>query len=144
VSAAIVGINAIDGGYRPYLARPAANPWDSKDAAAAAAAFNVLAALFPGQLGTLQPTYDDYVAALPDEPAGSKTAGVAVGEEAAAAMLDAREGDGRGGGPGTLVGTVPGVWRPTIPFFAQDPAPVADHGRLLERGHTHPRRATRP
>jgi hypothetical protein len=116
-------VNAIDGGYQPYLARPAANPWDSKDAAAATAAFKTLAALFPGQLGTLQPTYDSYVAALPDIPAGSKAAGVAAGESAAAAMLAARTNDGRGGGPGTLVGTVPGVWRPTIPFFAQDPAP---------------------
>src|SRR6266511_1141810 len=116
-------VNAIDGGYRPYLSRPAANPWDSKEAAAATAAFKVLAWLFPGQLGTLQPTYDAYVAALPDVPAGSKAAGVAVGEAAAAAMIAARTNDGRGGGPGTLVGTVPGVWRPTIPFFAQDPAP---------------------
>jgi hypothetical protein len=116
-------VNAIDGGYQPYLARPAANPWDSKAAAAAAAAFNVLKWLFPGQLGTLQPTYDSYMAGLPDMPAGSKAAGVAVGEAAAAAMIVARTNDGRGGGPGTLVGTLPGVWRPTIPFFAQDPAP---------------------
>jgi PAP2 superfamily len=116
-------VNAIDGGYRPYLVLPAANPWDSKDAAAAAAAFKVLAWLFPGQLVTLQPAYDGYVAALPDQPAGSKAAGVAIGEAAAAAMITARTNDGRGGGPGTLVGTTPGVWRPTIPFFAQDPAP---------------------
>jgi hypothetical protein len=116
-------VNAIDGGYRPYLVQPAANPWDSKDAAAAAAAYKVLAWLFPGQLATLQPAYDGYVAALPDQPAGSKAAGVAIGEAAAAAMITARTNDGRGGGPGTLVGTVPGVWRPTIPFFAQDPAP---------------------
>jgi hypothetical protein len=116
-------VNAIDGGYRPYLARPAANPWDSKAAATAAAAFNVLKWLFPGQLGTLQTTYDTYVAALPDLPAGSKAAGVAAGEAAAAAMIAARTNDGRGGGPGTLVGTTPGVWRPTIPFFQQDPAP---------------------
>jgi hypothetical protein len=116
-------VNAIDGGYRPYLVRPAANPWDSKEAAAATAAFKVLAGLFPGQLGTLQPQYDAYIAALPDDPVGSKAAGVAIGESAAAAMLAARANDGRGGGPGTLVGTTPGVWRPTIPFFVQDPAP---------------------
>src|SRR3989442_13869398 len=36
-------VNAIAGGYPPYLVRPAANPWDSKDAAAATAAFKVLA-----------------------------------------------------------------------------------------------------
>jgi hypothetical protein len=116
-------VNAIAGGYQPYLARPDANPWDSKEAAAATAAFKMLAWLFPGQLVALQSTYDAYIAALPDEPDGSRAGGVAVGEEAAAAMIAARTNDGRGGGPGTLVGTVPGVWRPTIPFFAQDPAP---------------------
>jgi hypothetical protein len=116
-------VNAIDGGYQPYLSRPAANPWDSKDAAVAAAAFNVLKWLFPGQLATLQSAYTAYVAALPDQPAGSRAAGVAVGEAAAADMIAARTNDGRGGGPGTLVGTLPGVWRPTIPFFQQDPAP---------------------
>jgi hypothetical protein len=38
-------------------------------------------------------------------------------------MIAARTNDGRGGGPGTLVGTTPGVWRPTAPFFLQDPVP---------------------
>jgi hypothetical protein len=122
-------VNAIDQRHQPYLVEPAANPWDSKDAAAATAAFRVLVGfpdltgLFPAQLPTLQPLYDAYIAALPDEPVGSKAGGIAVGEEAARAMLTARQGDGRGGGPGTLVGTEPGVWRPTPPFFAQDPAP---------------------
>src|SRR5438034_4016495 len=40
-------VNAVDGGHRPYLGAPAANPWDSQDAAAATAAFHVLVALFP-------------------------------------------------------------------------------------------------
>src|SRR5262245_4828191 len=116
-------VNAIDGRHRPYLVRPAANPWDSGAAAAATAAFKVLAWLFPGQLGTLQPIYDAYISQLPDLPSGARGAGVTVGQAAAAAMIAARTNDGRGGGPGTLVGTTPGVWRPTIPFFAQDPAP---------------------
>ena len=114
-------VNAIDGGYQPYLSLPAANPWDSKAAAAATAAYKTLAWLFPGQ--AFQTTYDEYIAGLADQPAGSRAAGVAVGEAAAAAMIAARTNDGRGGGPGTLVGTEPGVWRPTIPFFAQDPVP---------------------
>lgn len=121
--AVYAAVNAIDRGYRPYLVAPAANPSDSKDAAVAAAAFRVLAALFPGQLATLQPVYDGYIAALPDQPVGSKAAGIIVGESAAAAMLAARTNDGRGGGPGTFVGTLPGLWRPTPPFFTQDPAP---------------------
>ena len=59
-------VNAIDRGHRPYLVTPPAKRSDSKDAAAATAAFRVLAALFPSQLSTLQPLYDASLAAVPD------------------------------------------------------------------------------
>jgi hypothetical protein len=123
-------VNAIDGRHRPYLVAPPANPWDSKEAAAATAAYKVLVGLFPGQLTTLQPVYDTYIARLPDEPAGSKAAGIAIGEAAATAMLHAREGDGRNPpGPFPFVfGTEPGQWRLAPPqgptgLVALDPAP---------------------
>src|SRR5215211_1868533 len=74
-------VNAIDRGHRPYLVAPPADPSDSKQAAAATAAFRVLAALFPSQLPTLQPLYNSSLAALPDVP--SKDGGVAAGEAAA-------------------------------------------------------------
>src|SRR2546430_9581768 len=54
-------VNAIDRGYQPYLVQPSSNPTDSKEAAAASAAFRVLVGLFPEQLGTLQPLYDAYI-----------------------------------------------------------------------------------
>jgi hypothetical protein len=116
-------VNAIDRGHRPYIAQPNANPSDSKAAAAATAAFQVLGALFPAQLPTLQPLYDAYIAGLPDNPPGSKAAGIAVGEATAAAMLAARTNDGRFGPPPLLYPPAPGIWRPTPPLFAQDPAP---------------------
>jgi hypothetical protein len=47
-------VNAIDGGHEPYLVAPAANPSDSKAAAAATAAFRVLVGLFPTQQAALQ------------------------------------------------------------------------------------------
>jgi hypothetical protein len=116
-------VNAIDQmRHRPYLVAPPADPWDSKEAAVATAALRVLAALFPGQLAILQPIYDTYVAGLPDSPVGSKAAGIAVGEAAAAAMLAARQNDGRGGPVPELLPAGPGVWRPTPPNFAPDPA----------------------
>jgi hypothetical protein len=116
-------VNAIDQqAYRSYLVAPSANPWDSKDAAVAAAAFNVLVALFPLQSTVLQEKYDAYMASLPDAPAGAKAAGERVGREAAAAMLAARENDGRFGTRPTLYPEAPGVWRPTWPNFATDPA----------------------
>src|ERR1043166_5493054 len=77
-------VNAIDRGHRPYLIQPSSQPTDSKEAAAATAAFRVLVGfpdlpdLFPSQLPTLQPQYDAYIAGLPDDPPGSRAAGVAV------------------------------------------------------------------
>src|SRR5215207_2976473 len=91
------------------------------DAAAATAAFRVLAALFPGQLPTLQPLYDASVAAVPDGPA--EAGGIAAGEAAAAAMLAARANDGRGGPFVFVFGSEPGDWRPSPPGFGLDPAP---------------------
>ena len=79
--------------------------------------------VFPGQLGTLQPLYDAYIAGLPDNPPGSKAAGIAIGEATAAAMLKARMNDGRFGPPPALYPPAPGIWRPTPPNFANDPAP---------------------
>ena len=74
-------VNAIDRGYQPYLVQPPSQPTDSKEAAAATAAFRVLVGfadlpgLFPSQLPTLQPQYDAYIAGLPDNPPGSRAAG---------------------------------------------------------------------
>src|SRR6184192_3158981 len=122
-------VNAIDRGHQPYLSEPPSNPTDSKEAAAATAAFRVLVGfpdlpgLFPAQLPTLQPLYDAYIAGLPDNPPGSKAAGITIGETTGRAMLVARMNDGRFGPPPTLYPPAPGIWRPTPPNYANDPAP---------------------
>src|SRR4029078_12318441 len=46
-------VNAIDGGHRPSLVAPAATGSESKTAAAAQAAHDVLVGLFPDQAETL-------------------------------------------------------------------------------------------
>ena len=114
-------VNAIDRGHRPYLVAPRAKRSDSKEAAAATAAFRVLAALFPSQLPTLQPLYDASLAAVPD--GRRERGGIAAGDAAAAAMLAARANDGRNGPFTFPIGAEPGAWRPTPPTFALDPAP---------------------
>ena len=114
-------VNAIDRTHRPYLVAPQANPWDSKDAAAATAAYRVLAALYPAQAGALQTQWQAYVAGLPDVPVGAKAGGVAAGEAAAAAMLAARANDGRGGTFTFEILPGAGRWRPLTPT-ALDPA----------------------
>jgi hypothetical protein len=114
-------VNAIDRGHRPYLAAPAADASDSKEAAAATAAFRVLAGLFPSQVGTLEPLYAASLAAVPDGP--RKDGGIAAGDAAATAMLAARANDGRGGPFAFAIGSAPGAWRPSPPSFGLDPAP---------------------
>jgi hypothetical protein len=120
-------VNAIDRGHQPYLVQPPSNPTDSKEAATAAAAFRVLvgfddlAGLFPAQRPTLEPIYYAYIGGLPDNPPGSRAAGVAIGEATARAMLINRQNDGRFGPPPVLYPPAPGIWRPTPPNFATDP-----------------------
>ena len=115
-------VNAIAGGYDPYLPTPAADPMYSMDAAAATAAFRVAAALVPSQASALQLKYDASIAAITTS-AAAKAGGIVVGERAAAAMLSARANDGRGG-PFTFVfGTTPGAWRTSPPLFGVDPTP---------------------
>src|SRR5881397_3874928 len=122
-------VNAIDRGHQPYFPEPPSNPTDSKEAAAATAAFRVLVGfpdlpgLFPAQLPTLQPLYDSYIAGLPDDPPGSRANGVAIGEATARTMLTARQNDGRFGPSPTPYPVAPGIWRPTPPNYASDPAP---------------------
>jgi hypothetical protein len=113
-------VNAIDGGREGYLisARLATSS-DSKEAAAATAAYRVLLNIVPTQQATLDAQYAASLAAIAD--GSSKTRGIAVGEAAAAAMIAARTDDGRFGPFRFAVGSAPGVWRPVLPAFVNDP-----------------------
>jgi hypothetical protein len=114
-------VNAIAGTpYQPYLVAPRARGLESTDAAVGAAAHRVLQALFPAQQQRLQAQYEQWLAGIPDSRA--KRAGIAVGEQAAAAMIAARQGDGAFGDQLWSVGTEPGQWRPTPPSFANSGA----------------------
>jgi hypothetical protein len=113
-------VNAIDGSREGYLLTSrVATATDSKDAAAATAAYKVLLSIVPGQQPVLLANYNATLAGIPDGAA--KTRGIAVGDAAAAAMIAARTADGRFGMPGFLTGTTPGVWRPVLPAFGNDP-----------------------
>ena len=114
-------VNAIDGGHEPYLlSSHSAQSSDSKQAAAATAAYRVLVHLVPAQQATLDGLYSGSLAGVPDGPA--KNGGIAVGEQAAAAMIAARANDGRFGAFRFAIGSEPGDWRPVPPAFANDPS----------------------
>src|SRR5215208_7206655 len=113
-------VNAIDGTHDGYLLNSRlASPFDSKEAAAATAAYRVLLNIVPAQQATLDAQYALSLATIPDST--SKTRGIAVGEAAAAAMIAARTNDGRFGPFRFLIGTLPGAWRPVLPAFVNDP-----------------------
>ena len=107
VQGAVYGaVNAVDRHGRWYLVNRSF-PNASTDAAAAAAAYGVLNALFPST--GLNDAYTASKNAIPDGPA--KDSGIEVGQMAAAAML--AEGHDSHVAIGCTFGTgLPGVWEP--------------------------------
>jgi hypothetical protein len=109
-------VNAIDGRYSVFAVSPTSVPARaSKEAAAIAAAYNVLLALYPAQQAVLDANYAASLAAIPDSQA--KTDGIAVGTEVATLFLNSRAGDGRNAAITYTPGSGPGSWIPTPPAF---------------------------
>ncbi|MDB5857024.1 MAG: hypothetical protein JWQ76_713 [Ramlibacter sp.] len=107
---------AIVGTHKPYAITPATPGADaSQEAAIAAATYGVLKGLFPSRSASYQGEYDSYLATSVAGPA--RTAGLAIGSEAAAGMLALRANDGRSVALAPYVpGTAPGQFRGTNPI----------------------------
>src|SRR5437867_9035278 len=87
-------VNAIDGRYTVYAVSPTtATAGASEEAAAIAAAYNVLKTFYPGQAAYLDGKYAASPSAIPDGDAKSR--GILIGEEVANLFLASRNGDGR-------------------------------------------------
>jgi hypothetical protein len=123
-------VNAIEGDYDPYLGFIEAPAWASPDAAAIAAAHRTLVTLRPDQAATLDDLRAASLAAITDGPA--KDAGIAVGEDAADAMLFIRAGDGWDDVVPYTPGTKPGDWQPTPPALAS--ASFTQWGQVMPFG----------
>ncbi|WP_114954673.1 vanadium-dependent haloperoxidase [Sphingosinicella terrae] len=80
-------VNAIDRRYQSYLGLAPADAGASQDAAAVTAAYRVLLHHYPAQRTAIEESHALAMAAIPDDPA--RTGGIAVGEVAAAAALQA-------------------------------------------------------
>ena len=105
-------VNAIDGGYEPYLGAPAgADPSDSKNAAAAEAAYRVLLAVVPSPSAQLTTDYNTSMAAINSAGETGIADGQAVGQAAASAIIAARSGDNRTTPTAFSTGTGPGDWQ---------------------------------
>ena len=109
-------VNAVHGQFQPFYYQGGASPGASDEAAAVAAAHEVLVHYFPTQQATLDATYLDSLGKI-TAAADAKSAGVAIGEAAAAALIAARAGDGLEANVPYTPGSGPGVWQPTPPKF---------------------------
>jgi hypothetical protein len=109
-------VNAIDGSYTPYFTDVQGSPGASERAAAAQAAHDTAAVLYPQQQGA----FDAELAAdLAGIPPGRAEQGVAIGHAVAVQILALRSHDGAGAViPYTPPNTDPGQWQPTPPDFS--------------------------
>lgn len=119
-------VNAIEGyPFTPYAVTPNVISPASTEAATAAAAHDVLVALFPNQQTDLDSKYATTLAAIPDGPA--KTNGIWVGQQTAAGILSVRANDGRNAVVPYSPENGPGMWNPTPPGFLPAQAPEVAH-----------------
>ncbi len=114
-------VNAIDRTHRPYLVRLSGVPRDaSQEAAAAAAAHQVLVALYPGFKTTLDAELQQFLAQIPD--GNDKVEGIRIGQTVADRILALRSNDGSNAKPIPYVfGTAPGDYQSTPPNFPAQP-----------------------
>ncbi len=114
-------VNAIDGTHRPYLVRLSGVPQGaSQEAAAAAAAHEVLMALYPAFQAALDTALQQSLAQIPD--GNSKVEGIGIGQTVADRILALRGNDGSNAKPIPYVfGTAPGDYQSTPPNFPPQP-----------------------
>jgi len=118
-------VNAIDGRHQPYAIAPRAPAAGaSMDAAAAAAAYGVLRALFPNRGAVYEAAYEQFLQTLPAGEARQR--GLALGQEVAAGIVALRAGDGRdvalapfvsSSAPGHFRSAGPNPYNRQVPFI---------------------------
>lgn len=119
-------VNAIEGyPFSSYAVTPSVVSPASREAATAAAAHDVLLALFPNQQADLNAKYAATLAAIPDGSA--KNNGIWVGQQSATGILSLRANDGRDAVVAYSPGSAPGMWNPTPPGFLPAQAPEVAH-----------------
>jgi len=105
-------VNAITGRYPEHRVQITAAPGASADAAVAAATRTVLLKLIPVQQAAIETDYQAALKAVPD--ARSKADGIAVGEQAAAAVVASCADDGAVAPDTYRPHATPGVYVPTL------------------------------
>jgi hypothetical protein len=105
-------VNAVTGRYPPQRAKLTPAPRASVEAAVAAATRTALSKLMPAQQAVIDADYQALLASVPDGPA--KAAGVALGEQAATAIVALCADDGMVAPDVYRPHTAAGVYVPTV------------------------------
>jgi PAP2 superfamily len=114
-------VNAIDRRYAPYKLSLAAERTTSKEAAAASAAHDILAALYPDQKADLDATLAAVLSGIAETEAKSK--GVELGKKAAAGIIALRANDSSDKTENYRPYATPGIYVPTmLPIESTSPA----------------------
>ena len=113
-------VNAIDGSHTPYLIQlTGVSPIASQEAAASAAAHEVLVTLYPNFQGALDMQFQQSLAQI---SGGDKATGISVGQTVAKRILALRSNDGSNAQPPLFVfGNAPGDYQSTPPNFPVQP-----------------------
>jgi hypothetical protein len=114
-------VNSIDRTHRPYLFQLAgASPNASQDAAAAAAAHEMLIKLYPNFQPTLDVQFQQLLAQIPD--GAGKAEGINIGQTIADQIIAARSDDNANAQPPHYdFGHAPGDYQSTPPNFPAQP-----------------------
>jgi len=107
-------VNAIEGTHQPYLVRLGASHFASQEAAAAAAAHEVLVKLYPSSQATLDAQLQQALAHLPNR---GKTDGMRIGNTVADRILALRNNDGSNAQP--------------TPYFLETPREIINRHRRI-------------
>src|SRR5215471_10720106 len=111
-------INSVQGRYMRYVAAAPTAPNASPEAAAAAAARQILLHVVPAQRTKIDEAYTESLSRIPDGPA--KSDGITLGEQVAALVQADRATDATNVPDTYRPITTPGVWVPTqAPLFPQ-------------------------
>jgi membrane-associated phospholipid phosphatase len=118
-SAIYDAVNAIDGTHKPYLVHPGASHFASQEAAAAAAAHEVLVKLYPNFQATLDDQLQHALAQLAN---AGRADGIQIGNTVADRILALRANDGSNVPPIPYVfGTASVDYQSTPPNFPNQP-----------------------
>ena len=106
-------VNAIQDRYGRFTPELPKDPNASAEAAAAAAAREILVRQYPDQKTRIDEAFGATLASVPDGPA--RAAGIALGEKVAATVFADRQNDATNAPDTYRPMTQPGVWVPTTP-----------------------------